>query len=39
MRRINWWAVLLTLAVAVLIVSVAGRWLLRMFLRIQGGHG
>ena len=39
MRRINWWTVLLTLAVSIVIVWIAGRWLLRMFLRIQGGHG
>ena len=39
MRRINWWTVLLTLAVSIGIVWFAGRWLLRMFLRLQGGRG
>jgi hypothetical protein len=38
-RRINWWTVLLTLAVSIVIVWLAGRWLLHMFLGLQGGKG
>lgn len=39
MRRFNWWTVLLTLAITIVIVWVVGGWLLRLFLRIQGGRG
>jgi len=38
MRKMNWWTVLLTLAVTIVLVWLAGRWLLRMFLGVQGAH-
>jgi hypothetical protein len=38
MRKMNWWVVLLTLAVTTVVVWLVGRWMLRMFLGVQGAR-
>jgi hypothetical protein len=37
-RKMNWWVVILTLAVASVVVWWVGRWLFRMFLAMQGAR-
>lgn len=38
MRRTSWWTVLACVALAGLVVWLAGSWLLRMFIRMHGGE-
>lgn len=37
-RKMNWWVVLLTFAVASVVVWLVGRWLFRTFLAMQGAR-
>lgn len=38
MHRTSWWTALASVAVAGLVVWLAGTWLFRLFIGMHGGH-